>query len=111
MDRRGRVNHDRAEMARKALRKAGYLSDEQASAMTEASSEEGKQSIKPTTQKLFEEVAAGFIADLFHIAASLGIPIAKPDNAKAETSLQGSLIKKATEAYWDDAKSSPFGES
>jgi hypothetical protein len=59
---------------------------------------------------VFEEVAAGFIADLLHIAASLGIREIAPAAQPEATTLQARLISEATKAYFDDATSSPFSE-
>jgi hypothetical protein len=118
MDRRGRVNHDRAEMARKALRKAGYLSREEAEKQAKAAESAAREAKlngeeEKAIRARFEEAAAGFIADLLHIADSLGIKnIAKPENVKVDTTtIQARLISEATKAYFDDARSSPFGES
>ncbi|HVT57374.1 MAG TPA: hypothetical protein VHR45_03155 [Thermoanaerobaculia bacterium] len=58
MDRKERIIRDRAAMARKALTRAGYL--------------EGNEDKEAMKRVDYEELAAGFLADLLHLASSNG---------------------------------------
>jgi hypothetical protein len=80
MKRRERVNRDRGEMARKALVKAGYLTGEET---------EGE-----ITAALIEEIAAGFIADVYHFADNLKLSVEPADRL--------SISGAAMDAYRDD---------
>lgn len=55
MNRKDRIYHDRAEMARKALVQAGYLTEDQ-----------------ELDEAIISDATSNFLADLFHLLARFG---------------------------------------